>query len=244
MQELPPFIVLPHVESTNGYAMELIRKEGAIPGTAVFTTHQTKGKGQWGRQWESEPDKNIAISFLLQPADVFPLDRFYFNAFLTLTCLRFLRRFSDKHFSIKWPNDLYWNDRKVAGILIENVVRGGRWQWSVAGIGINVNQQQFPGLEKKAASLSQVISSELDILQLAMEFRSYVLNSMNCPEEPASIMKQFNDNLYLSGKKVFLQSKSECSFHEIQEVDEQGRLLTLDQHGKANSFRVGEVMWK
>jgi BirA family biotin operon repressor/biotin-[acetyl-CoA-carboxylase] ligase len=244
MEEQLRFIELFEAESTNDYAMELIRQGLATPEMAVFTARQTRGKGQRGKSWQSEPGKNTALSILLQPDGNFPLDRFYFNAFLTLSCLRFLETFLEKELSIKWPNDLYFENKKLGGILIENIIRGGVWQWSVVGIGVNVNQKVFPELENRAISLSMIVGSEIDVRLFAEDLHRQVVRSLRNPSEPTLMMKEFNEELFMRGKQTLLQHGTSTGMHKIIGVDERGRLMTTDQDGCSNAFDLGEVVWK
>lgn len=244
MEEQPRFMVLSEAESTNDYAMNMIRQGLATPGMAVFTDHQTRGKGQRGKTWQSEQGKNMALSILLHPAGCFPIDKFYFNAFLTISCLDFLKGFVPDGFSVKWPNDLYWQDRKVGGILIENVVRGNAWQWAVAGIGININQQDFSSLENKATSLYLIAGSEQELPDIAWKLHRHIHAAMTQIPNFDSILKRFNGELFMKGKEATLQSGETIGNYTIQNVDEEGRLHVIDSNGKNKAFRVGEVVWK
>ena len=148
-----PFIELPTVESTNNYAMGLVRAAMAQHGTAVFSHEQTKGKGQRNKNWLSSKNQNIAISVIVKPGKLSSSELFVLSMMTAVGVHEFLCRYAGDEVKIKWPNDIYWRDRKAAGILIENIWQAGHWEFAVIGIGINVNQSDFGKLGKKAVSL-------------------------------------------------------------------------------------------
>jgi BirA family transcriptional regulator, biotin operon repressor / biotin---[acetyl-CoA-carboxylase] ligase len=169
-----PFIELSSVSSTNIYAMEQLRAKLAVAGTAFFAHEQTAGRGQKGRVWASESGQNIAMSLLLEPPLKDPSRGFPLSATIAMGCYDFYKNYAGDETSIKWPNDLYWRDRKAGGILIENVVRGNTWEWAVAGIGINVNQVSFDPSLPNPVSLKQVTGRHFQPAELARELCSAV----------------------------------------------------------------------
>jgi BirA family biotin operon repressor/biotin-[acetyl-CoA-carboxylase] ligase len=115
-----PFVELLSVESTNNYAMGLVRAGMASHGTAVFAHDQTKGKGQRNKQWDSEGSKNIAISLVIEPGFMNGRPMFLLSMMTAVGVVNFFNNYIADELKIKWPNDIYWRDRKAAGILIEN----------------------------------------------------------------------------------------------------------------------------
>ena len=119
-----PFIVLPTVDSTNNYAMAQARDGLATHGSVYFAMEQTSGKGQRGKKWITKPGENIILSVVLQPGVLSINHQFLLSASMSLACYDFFKKYAgDDKTRIKWPNDLYWQDRKAGGILIESVVR-------------------------------------------------------------------------------------------------------------------------
>ena len=116
-----PFIELPTVDSTNNYAMGLVHAGMAQHGTAVFTHDQTKGRGQRSKNWNSEAKSNIAISVIIEPKELSPSQAFMLSKAIAVGTLYFFDSYAQTDVKIKWPNDIYWRDRKAGGILIENV---------------------------------------------------------------------------------------------------------------------------
>ena len=153
------WIELDTVDSTNNYAMALVHEGVAQHGMVVIAKHQTKGKGQRGKVWETIPDANLSFSIIVQPHFLLPAQAFQLLATTAVAIQNQLEPIIGDELKIKWPNDLYWRDRKTGGILIENVIRGTQWQWSVIGIGINVNQTAFVQLQNPV-SLKQINSRE------------------------------------------------------------------------------------
>jgi BirA family transcriptional regulator, biotin operon repressor / biotin---[acetyl-CoA-carboxylase] ligase len=119
-----PFIELQQVESTNNYATGMVHEGMAQHGMVVFANHQTKGKGQHNRTWLSEEGKNIAMSVILQPPGLALSQSFLISMATALGVQRFFAKYAGSETKVKWPNDLYWRDRKAGGILIENIVLG------------------------------------------------------------------------------------------------------------------------
>ena len=140
-------------DSTNTLLKQLIA-EGNPP-EFIYAGYQTAGRGQSGNSWESEPQQNLLCSILLPPKQ---------NLFeLNVTVSVAVQRLLGESFSIKWPNDIYWQDKKVAGILIENAIIGSEVRYSIAGIGINVNQTEWKSNASNPVSLKQITGKEYDI---------------------------------------------------------------------------------
>ena len=134
------FTALQSVDSTNNYAMAQVHAGLARHGMAIFAREQYAGRGQRGRTWVAAPGDNITMSVVLEPHFLSLSQQFQLSAALSLAIHDFLQSFTLTPFYIKWPNDLYWGDRKAAGILIESILKGDKWAFAVAGIGININQ--------------------------------------------------------------------------------------------------------
>src|SRR5215210_6618050 len=138
------FSTLPSVDSTNNYAMAQVHAGLARHGFVYSTLQQTAGKGQRGKTWSTDSGSNITLSVVLEPSGLNYAKQFFLSAAVALACLDFTRIYAGEKTKIKWPNDIYWSDRKAGGILIENVLKGEEWKHSIVGIGININQTLFP----------------------------------------------------------------------------------------------------
>jgi BirA family biotin operon repressor/biotin-[acetyl-CoA-carboxylase] ligase len=140
-------IRLEKIRSTNSYLADLCAKENLPEGTVVITEKQEQGRGQRGTNWESEPGKNLTLSIFLKPTFLKPEEQFELSKAVSLGVLDFVGSLLPTSFSllpkVKWPNDIYIGNKKIAGILIENSVIGNSLNQSIIGIGINVNQEKF-----------------------------------------------------------------------------------------------------
>lgn len=235
------WIELDSVDSTNNYAMGLIHEGLAQHGLTIRTTHQTKGKGQRGKVWETEPGANLSFSIIVKPG-LLLTQSFQLLAATALAVRDELEKFLGDETKIKWPNDLYWRDRKTGGILIENVVRGRQWQWAVIGIGINVNQTKFKGL-KNPVSIKQITGKETDVLQLAQGIQKAVLKECNNLQQQgfASIFETYNQQLYKLQQPVRLKKESRILSTKVNGVNTSGQLVTGNDVEEC--FDFGEVEW-
>lgn len=154
--------------STNTLLKELIAK-GQEP-RFIYAGYQTAGRGQTGNNWESEEGKNLLCSILLPArANLFELN--------VVTAVA-VQRMLGEDFTIKWPNDIYWQDKKIAGILIENAIIGNEVKYSIAGIGINVNQTEFKSDAPNPVSLKQIRGTDFDINELMQKLYNEVQRAL------------------------------------------------------------------
>ena len=134
---------LPSCQSTNDEASALIAQTDPAEGTLVYTADQTAGRGQRGNQWESNSGENLTVSVILKPTFLSATEQFWLNIAVSLGIYDLLQPLVGDSLRIKWPNDIYADDQKLGGILIENTLHGYGIAWSVVGIGLNINQTQF-----------------------------------------------------------------------------------------------------
>ena len=159
--EQPRIIRLEETTSTNNYLRGLVGKESLPEGSIVVTEYQTAGRGQVGNTWESEPGKNLMFSIILYP-DFLPANRqFLISQIAALSVKETLDAYVDG-ITVKWPNDSYWHDQKICGMLIENDLTGHSLYCSVIGIGININQREFLSDALNPVSLVQITGREYD----------------------------------------------------------------------------------
>ena len=237
-----PFIELPAIDSTNNYAMAVLHEGMAQHGMVVFTHHQQKGKGQRNKQWISGKDMNIALSAVIEPTGFLPSQLFLLSMATAVAAARLFKRYAEDDVCIKWPNDVFWRDRKAGGILIENVIKGNEWKYAVAGIGLNINQTDFGELNARAVSLMQITGKKNDPLQLAKEL-CFNLNEeyqilWNDPSQTVSGYQKF---LYKKNQKVKLKKDNRTFEAIIKDVTTNGKLVV--QTSVEEEFSVGEVEW-
>jgi len=172
-------------DSTNSLMARILRGEEQQyadclkhPIPLIYTTYQTAGRGQTGNGWESERGKNLLFSYLLLRPGIQPAEQFELNILAAILTHRAIKdRLSDEQaerLTIKWPNDIYYGDKKLAGILVENSLSGANIQHSIAGIGININQEQWVGNAPNPISLKQITDSEHSIDDIIKTFEVYL----------------------------------------------------------------------
>ena len=237
-----PFIELTTVDSTNNYAMAQVQNGTATHGTAYFAHHQTAGKGQRGKSWTTSPGENLLLSVIIQPNRLNPADSFLLSATIGNACYDFFKSYAGTETRIKWPNDIYWRDRKTGGILIENIIRKDNWSYSIVGVGLNINQTEFGEGLQNAASLKQITGTTYDPVLLAKEL-CVVMTShyQNIETERQKIIEYYNGNLYKLNSLVKLRKTNIVFETTIKGVTPSGRLLTLDTMER--EFDFGEVEW-
>lgn len=238
-----PFVVLPKVDSTNNYAMAQVHAGMAFHGAAYFTFEQTAGKGQRGKSWLTTVGENIMMSIVLQPDKFFAGKPFLLSALVAHTCYQFIKNYAGDSASVKWPNDLYWNDRKAGGLLIENVFRGANWPYAIAGIGINVNQTSFDPGAKNPVSLRQITGREFNVVELAKELCGRLQEGYQAAlqRHPSDILDNYMEVLYKRNECVRLKKDNAIFETTILGVSQEGKLLTRDTMDR--EFSSGEVEW-
>jgi len=157
-------INLDKVDSTNTYIHELLLKKAPAEGFVVCALEQYAGRGQRGNSWLSQPGTNLTFSILFEPRFLSPSNQFWLTKALALGVAEFvLSVIPAESVKIKWPNDIYVNDRKIAGILVENTLETSAIKFSIAGIGLNVNQESFDPLLKNVTSLKVLTGNSFDL---------------------------------------------------------------------------------
>lgn len=237
-----PFIKLPVIDSTNNYAMGLVREGMAQHGTAVFAHEQTRGKGQRNKEWSSAKGLNIATSIVIEPQGLDHTNLFLLSMASALSVLQLFNRYIPEDLSIKWPNDIYWRDRKAAGILIENLWQQQNWKFAVVGIGINVNQADFGPLAPRAVSIKQITGKEFDPVELTKELcEIFEIQYRQLLTDAAQVAGQYRQQLYRLNETARLKKGNRIFDAVIKDVSLDGRLVV--QHAIEESFEVGEVEW-
>ncbi|MCZ2222120.1 MAG: biotin--[acetyl-CoA-carboxylase] ligase [Chitinophagales bacterium] len=247
INSLPPigntFIELISIDSTNTYAMQQIKTKLAEHGVVYFAYTQTNGRGSRGKAWHSQTGSNIMLSTILNTSWLSVNKQFYLSAAMGLATYDFLKSQVKEGISIKWTNDIYYINKKIGGILIENNIRGNKLQWSIVGIGININQTAFHESIPNPTSLTLITNKKYKILSLAhklcehLDIRFKQLMNGNGEE----IMKEYNQKLYKQGQKIKLKKNGIVFSCTLNGVTDEGHLAV--KNGKEESFDFGEVEW-
>jgi BirA family transcriptional regulator, biotin operon repressor / biotin---[acetyl-CoA-carboxylase] ligase len=231
------------VDSTNNYAMAMVQNGTANSGDAVFAMEQSSGKGRRGKSWESQRGDNILLTVLAQ-MQWLPVQRqFHLSIAVALACYDFFSEYTKESIKIKWPNDIFINDRKAGGILIENVIKGNLWQWAIIGIGLNINQESFEKDTLNAISLKQIIGEHYDVIQLSHKLHESVLKRIGALQsgESGKMLIEYNENLFCRNKTVKLKKGNIVFKTEIKRVSASGELITKDVMERG--FGFDEVQW-
>lgn len=237
-----PFTELPAIDSTNNYAMGLVREGMAQHGAAVFAHEQSRGKGQRNKQWFSAKGENIAMTVVIEPLELIPAQPFLFSMMAANAVSKFLTSYVANEVKIKWPNDIYWRDRKAAGILIENVWQGNEWKFAVVGIGININQTEFGELGERAVSLKQITGKDFVPVHLAKELCSLLEECYRqLIDEPQLLIYNYKMHLYKLNETVKLKKGNRIFNAVVKDVTTNGQFVV--EHAMEERFDVGEIEW-
>ncbi|RBL93202.1 biotin--[acetyl-CoA-carboxylase] ligase [Chitinophaga flava] len=237
-----PFYTLDEIDSTNNYAMEQVNSGQVTSGTAWFTSNQTAGKGTRGKQWLARPGDIIALSIALQPA-MLPLSRqFMLSMAVALATHDFLSAYAGDETIIKWPNDIYWRDRKAGGILIENVLRGSMWHYAIIGIGLNINQGKFPDALTNAVSLKQITGKNWDAASLAKDLCRHLDNRIKQLHVSAidTLLSEYKTKLFRWQQPALYRKDGEIFQGIIRDILPDGHLC-LERDGTILQLGFGEV---
>lgn len=243
-----PFVELQSVDSTNNYARHLIHEGLAQHGQAIFAHEQFIGKGQRNKTWVSESGVNILLSLIIKPALQME-QQFALSAGIAVAAHAFFTKYAGDEVRIKWPNDLYWQDRKAGGILIETTIRSSnkgstaKWDWAVAGIGININQGNFPAYLKNPVSLLQITGRLHNPVELAKElcmganaiYQEIINGGSN------KVYKEYLDSLYKKNEIIKLRKDNRVFEARLKTVNGNGKLVV--EHALEEEFDFGEVEW-
>jgi BirA family biotin operon repressor/biotin-[acetyl-CoA-carboxylase] ligase len=233
---------LENLPSTNSYCSSLLNKGTLQEGTIIRTNFQTAGRGQTGNIWESETDKNLLFSIILYPRTIKAGNQFTISKAISLGICDFLERYLRDVF-IKWPNDIYVNNDKIAGILIESSIIRDEIEHVIAGIGLNVNQEKFTanppnptslkilsGMNFDLAELLQVISRDLD-----RRYKQLLYNKIN------EIDEEYIAHLWRYKQWSEFQDSRGTFDGRILSVSDTGRLQIEDRRGRIYEYGFKEV---
>lgn len=236
-------IHLPETTSTNDFLRRYEGEEGALL-TCVSTDFQTAGRGQGTNRWESERGCNLTFSVLCRPVGLPPLRQFALLEACSLALRDVLSRRAEG-FSVKWPNDIYWHDRKISGTLIETSLAAGRIKDCIVGVGVNVNQTEFLSDAPNPVSLAQILSRETDRMTLLRDivtrFEGYLSAMRDGRYE--QVVTPYMSYLYRSGGFHTYRDTADGSEFEaaIVEVEDDGHLILRDRDGRVRSYAFKEV---
>lgn len=233
-------IYLDEVDSTNRYLLEYQPAEGE-DATICVADFQTAGRGCGSNLWESERGKNLLFSLLIHPTDIEAREQFHISMAISLAICDAMQSYGMKDVSVKWPNDIYWKDKKLCGILIENRLSGTFIRDSIIGIGLNVNQDVFLSDAPNPVSMRQILGREFNRDEVLRRILAK-LNVCRCMVDFTYM--RYNAMLYRRGKGFFpFRDASGDFMAEILETDRSGLLMLRKQGGEVQSYAFKEVQF-
>jgi BirA family biotin operon repressor/biotin-[acetyl-CoA-carboxylase] ligase len=242
----PEFIILQETDSTNRYAHELLNQKDIIEhGTAIMSFYQTAGKGQKSNHWESERGANLLLSVVLRIDFLNPSSLVRFNQAVAISVCDYLEEWCNVIFKVKWPNDIMFGDHKIAGILIENSIRGKTCSNSIVGIGVNLNQLTFQDYLPKATSIRHITNTSVDSIEsFALGLREKLLEKIEILKNGGGRDIEFTYNQKLFGlhETRWFDSDGHSFKGHITGVDHNG-LLTLSTDSGELKFGLKEVKY-
>jgi BirA family transcriptional regulator, biotin operon repressor / biotin---[acetyl-CoA-carboxylase] ligase len=236
------FIFLTEVESTNNYANHLVLSKAAEHGTVVLAQHQKMGKGQQGNSWESEFGKNLLMSIILFPDFLPATKQFYLSKIASLALANFVK--SEKaEVSIKWPNDIYVGNSKLAGILIENSIKANHLDSSIIGIGLNLNQERFVSDAPNPVSLKQITEKDYKIEEVALkiwELLSFWFEKLQ-KESFREINSSYFNQLFRVNEWALFAKQGIQFEARITGIGDFGQLILEERNGVFSEYIFKEV---
>ena len=234
-------IHLSEASSTNSYLKQLSLKEKIAEGTIVIADFQTAGRGQKGNSWISEKSKNILFSTILYPSFIKIKQQFLISQIVSLSIKNVLTGYTPD-ISIKWPNDIYWKNQKICGILIENELSNDHLAQSFIGIGINVNQKIFEDKSINAISLHQISGKEYDRFEILDKIKKELKRLYKeSKESPETIIKEYKRNLYRLNERHCYEDKNGKFIGQIIDVELTGYLMIRTDKQEIRKYLFKEV---
>lgn len=223
--------------------MRLIDADTAQPGLTIVAAAQTQGKGQRGKTWQDAAGQSLLMSMIVTPG--YGLQEQF--AFVAATATAIARTLEDIHENwhvcIKWPNDIIINDKKAGGILIENVLRGSRWPYSIIGLGLNVGQQAFPTDLPHATSLYLSSDKKMDIKTLMIQLRRAILEAVYSTDTPGEALERYNAYVYRRGQMQQFDNRDGAWKARVHQCLPDGRLEVILPDGTLAQYTHGQVNW-
>lgn len=230
-------IHLAEATSTNTYARELALGNELL---LVTADHQTAGRGQRGNTWESAPGKNLLFTLALRPQGLPASRQFILCEYISVVLCQVLSQYAnDIH--IKWPNDIYYRDHKLCGILIEHDLEGSQLSRTLIGIGLNVNQTEFVSNAPNPISLRQILGHEIDRTELL----TAICQAFTHPTtlDATTLHTRYTALLYRLGMNATYRDALGTFTATLHHVEPDGRLILIDEQGTPRSYLFKEVAY-
>ena len=250
-----------NIDSTNSYLQNLLDKGEDVADNVVVTDFQTSGKGQGKNVWQSEDGKNLLFSIALDMSFLKAEDQFLLTQMVSVAMINVLKNYlPEENLFIKWPNDIYFNDRKIAGILIKNEIKGMMLGTSIIGIGLNVNQTYFDESLPNPISMKMITGKDYDLEMLLKEICNKLSQQTKDNRQQTSsnsISSVFNfqfstfnfhhlytDKLYRYNQWAFYEHEGDVKEMMITGYDRFGRLILKEKNDREVVCDLKEVVFK
>jgi len=239
-----PHLYVEETESTNLLALDILSKTNPPNGFLIITDYQTAGKGQYGRKWQSERNKNLLFSLIIGPLNIPTNKLFRIHLASSLAIFRTLAN-EINNLNIKWPNDIYAGFKKLAGILVQNQLKGSMVDWTVIGIGINVNQTSFPD-EIPATSAFIETGNIIHLENIVEKIRSQLMQIFSSSEAEWDLLwEEYNQHLFLKNQNVLIEvNNGDIISGKIISVTKEGKLTIETDSGQLLNFSFGEIQYQ
>lgn len=233
------------LKSTNLYLQQKLQEGDDIVNQVVMTDYQTAGKGLDNNRWESEPGMNLLFSMALDVSFLEAENQFRISQAVSLGIINVLKKYLPKNsLYVKWPNDVYYSDKKIVGMLINNTLSNRMMDVSIVGIGVNVNQVKFGDDLPNPISMKIITDSHYDLMPLLVEFIDSIRQSVSLLKSSDGVKmveESYIRHLYRYGKKARYQYKGKIMTLMIVGFDKFGRLQLQDEMGKIITCDLKEI---
>ena len=236
-------IKLDAIDSTNSYLKKIILEKDISDYTIVTANFQTEGKGQLGYMWESEDSKNLLCSIYKKDLGIKVEDQFVLSMLVSLSIIRTLEKLNLPKLYIKWPNDIMSDNKKICGILVENMVKQNSIKESVIGIGLNVNQDTFKNLPN-ATSIKKIKGVAFNIDELLNDLANNIKKQFIDFNQSKIdlIFRQYEDVLYrMNIPSTFKNSEGDVFTGFIKGINNLGRLKVLLEDNLTKSYSIKDI---
>ena len=237
------------LESTNQYLQNLLNEGIDIVDNIVVTDYQTSGKGQGKNVWESEDGKNLLFSIALDMSFLKAENQFILTQIVSVTMINVLKNYlPEESLFIKWPNDIYFNDKKIAGILIKNEIRGMMMGTSIIGIGLNVNQTSFNEDLPNPISMKMITGNDYDLEtilnNICLELRALSLEHKTNAHSPQLTAHSYIKHLYSYNQWASFEHEGQVKEMMIIGYDQFGRLILKEKNDREVVCDLKEISFK
>lgn len=231
------------IPSTHTFATNLLAKSRPMEGTVILAEHQSHGRGQYGKQWESSDKKNLLFSSIIFPQFLSIDNIFLLNVVLSLAIHEMLQKEFKIEAKVKWPNDIYFDNYKLAGVLIQSSIGANKKiDSAVVSIGLNVNQVEWKE-RINASSISNIRSKTID-RQVVFNKLCYYLEKkyeLLRLDKHSELMKEYNACLLGKNNKVSIRTDEINVEETLIRIEKNGNIITADKIGQLNTWTLSRV---